>query len=123
MSKKRRNYMHKADALFSKIVRERDDYCQAAGTDGRDCNGVLQCAHIHSRSYKAIRCNFDNAVALCQGHHMFYTYHRIEWEEWVKFNYPGRWDSLKTLALAMERVDWKARHDELKLIADNLELL
>lgn len=121
MSKKRQNYMKKADVLFSKIVRTRDGRCVAAGTDTTECKGVLQCAHIISRSYKAIRCNLDNAVTLCQAHHMYYTYRPDEWKWWVDTNLPNRWRRLMKEALEYRRVDWKARHQELKELLDELE--
>lgn len=118
MSKKRRNWMKKADALFSKIVKERDGQCMACGA-----TEFLQCAHIITRSYKAIRCHLDNAVALCRSCHVSFTHRPLEWQEWVEAQFPGRWDRLRKEALAYGRVDWKARHDELREIASNLELL
>ena len=107
MTKRRSNYMKQADASFSKWIRARDGQCQAK--DGRDCSGNLQCAHLISRSYKAIRTNPDNAVALCQGHHVFYTHRPLEWREWVEARFPGRWDELQKVALAYPRVDWKSQ--------------
>lgn len=121
MSKKRQNWMKKADVLFSKVVRLRDGRCMAAGTDTTECRGVLQCAHIISRSYKSIRCDLDNAVALCQAHHTLYTHRPLEWREWVEARFPGRWDFLTSQALRYDRVDWKAEHEELKALLDELE--
>jgi hypothetical protein len=121
MTKTRQNHMHRADALFSKLVRDRDRACQAAGTDTTECRGNLQSAHIHSRSYKSIRTNFDNAVALCAAHHLFYTHRPIEWEIWVRHNLgDARWEDLRALALRYDRVDWKLRHASLKELADSL---
>jgi 5-methylcytosine-specific restriction endonuclease McrA len=115
MSKKRQNYMHKADVLFSKLVRDRDRACQECGTVDN-----LQCAHLISRSYKSIRTNFDNAVALCRGCHTRYTHRPLEWREWVETRFPGRWDALTDVALRYERVDWKHRHAVLKELAESL---
>lgn len=123
MSKKRQNYMKKSDALFSKIVRDRDGGCVAAGTDPITCKGVNQCAHLITRSYKSIRCDFDNAVTLCQAHHTYYTHHPLEWEDWVDLHYPGRIPRLRDVALRYERVNWKAKHEELSAMAKTLELV
>jgi hypothetical protein len=53
--RKRMASTKKADALFSKAVRSRGK-CEMAGLFPKiKCNGVLQCAHIISRRYRAIR--------------------------------------------------------------------
>lgn len=116
MTKKRQNYMRQADALFSKFIRERDGRCQACGTADN-----LQCAHIISRSYKAIRTHQWNAVALCRGCHVRFTHRPLEWEDFVESRWPGRWVMLRELALSYERVDWKAERDRLKAELKRLE--
>lgn len=115
MSKKRQNYMKKADVLFSKLVRDRDGCCLNCGA-----TEYLQCAHIHSRSYKSIRTDFDNAVALCRGCHVKFTHRPLEWEEWVNERFPGRWTDLKAKALRYEKVDWKLRYQTLKELSESL---
>lgn len=115
MSKKRQAWMKKSDVLFSKLVRDRDGACV-------NCMSTtnLQCAHLISRSYKAIRTNFDNAVTLCRGCHVKFTHRPLEWREWVEACFPGRWDALKAEALAYPKVDWKHRYETLKEMADSL---
>lgn len=121
MTKKKQNYMRKADVLFSRLVRERDGACVAAGTDMVECKGNLQAAHIHSRSYKSIRTNFENCVTLCAAHHMYYTHHPLEWEDWVRHNLGDeRWEHLKAIALQYEKVNWKLRYEALKEMAEAL---
>lgn len=95
-------YMKKADTAFSKYVRLRDGACQNCGAAE-----YLQCAHIISRSYKSIRVNPDNAVALCRSCHVSFTHRPLEWRAWVEERYPGRWDQLSQTALRYEKVDWK----------------
>jgi 5-methylcytosine-specific restriction endonuclease McrA len=107
--------MKKADVLFSKLVRDRDQRCVECGA-----SAYLQCAHIISRSYKSIRTDFDNAVALCRGCHTRFTHAPLEWRDWVEARFPGRWDALATKALAYERVDWKHRYQTLRELADSL---
>ena len=94
--------MLRADQHFSKFIRLRDGECQACGS-----TEFLQCAHIHSRSYKSIRVDPDNAVALCRSCHVKFTHRPLEWSIWVEEKFPGRWDELKTKALKFEKVDWK----------------
>ena len=96
------NWMRKADTAFSKFVRARDGRCLACGS-----TEFLQCAHIISRSYKAIRVDELNAVCLCRSCHLKFTHKPLEWVEWVEDNYPGRWAELKAKALAYEKVDWR----------------
>lgn len=45
--------------------------------------GLLQWAHIIPRGYHSVRWDEDNAFCLCSSCHMYYTYHPIEWEEFV----------------------------------------
>lgn len=101
----RTSLRRKADRLWSKMIRERDGTCQAAGyvrvvaeveylEDGTwivtkktsslvGCNGFLQAAHIVSRRYLSIRWAEDNGLALCAGHHSHFTGHPIEFEDWI----------------------------------------
>jgi hypothetical protein len=67
----------RADRLFSRYIRARDGRCVECGkTDS------LQCAHLVSRRYHAVRWDERNAVALCQGCHVYYTHRPLEWDAW-----------------------------------------
>lgn len=99
---KKSNHMARADKWFSKFIRLRDGQCVNCGS-----TAYLQAAHVHSRSYKSIRVNPDNCVALCRSCHVRFTHRPLEWHEWVEEQFPGRWDELKRLALGYEKVDWK----------------
>ena len=79
--RKRMNATKRADALFSKLIRERDQRCRAAGYK-LGCSTLLQCAHVVSRRYRSVRWDGDNAVALCAAHHVWFTHHPLEWEDW-----------------------------------------
>jgi len=105
----RQDWMKRADKLFSQYIRNRDGRCRNCGTFER-----LQCAHIISRSYKAIRVDPDNAVALCQACHVRFTHRPLEWRLWVEEEFPGRYEQLRAKALTYERVDWKRVHADLK---------
>lgn len=93
--------LQRADTMFSKRIRERDESCRAAGTDAVECKGYLQCAHLVSRRYRALRWSDQGAIALCMAHHMRFTHYPLEWQEWVDLNQPTglMWDDLKYLAL------------------------
>lgn len=71
----------KCDDLFSKLIRERDGWCQRCGS-----TEYLQCAHIIRRRYFGIRCSADNALALCRSCHTFFDVGKrdVEWEMWVR---------------------------------------
>lgn len=68
-----------ADRLFSKMIRARDGRCRMCRSEYN-----LDCAHIFSRGYFAVRWEPENAVALCSGHHKEYTHKPLEWEDWVR---------------------------------------
>jgi uncharacterized protein (DUF2237 family) len=82
-----------ADALFSRLIRARDGYCQE-----RTCGlGVdLQCAHLVSRRYLAVRWDESNAVALCIYHHKAFTENPLGWDRWCAERLGAEeWDALK----------------------------
>ena len=96
--------MKLADRYFAQYIRQRDIYCQNCGR-----SDSLQCAHIYSRSYKAIRCDERNAIALCKGCHLRFTHRPIEWDRYVRLKFGDALiDELRDIALRYERQDWKA---------------
>ena len=74
----RKGLIRKLDKLFSLKVREKG-YCELKGKDTIRCGGVLQCAHITTRSRKALRWDFNNAICICSGHHVWYTKNPDSW--------------------------------------------
>jgi hypothetical protein len=69
--------LREADKLFSLKIRS-TGHCERCGS-----TFMLQCAHIVSRRYKQVRWNFNNALCLCSGCHVYFTHHPLEWEIWV----------------------------------------
>lgn len=69
----------RADKLMGDFVKARDGGCVARGKHA----GPIQWAHIVSRRYRAVRWDPNNAVALCAGHHMYFTPRPLEWDTWV----------------------------------------
>ncbi len=94
--------LQKADKVFSLYIRQRDGRCVRCGkADG------LQCMHIISRRYRAVRWNDLNAMAGCMACHVFYTHRPLEWIEFVdRIRGNGTWDRLRGKALDIP--DWKA---------------
>lgn len=89
----RSKLLKKADVLFSKVIRS-PGYCLRCGSRDR-----LQCAHLRSRNYKAVRWDRSNAICLCSACHVYFTYRPLEWEVWIEERFPGRMDDLKYKAL------------------------
>jgi hypothetical protein len=79
MKRGKTNATTKADVLFSRLVRDRDHACVRCGSPNN-----LQCAHIWSRRYRALRWRFENAITLCAGCHMYFTLRPAEWAEWCE---------------------------------------
>ena len=77
MSKKIKYDKKKADILFSLLIREAGQCFKCTNTYR------LQCAHIITRGYFGTRWDIQNAVCLCSGCHVFFTYHPIEWEDFT----------------------------------------
>ena len=87
----RSSQRRKADALFSAFIRDRDRICQAAGRDGRNCGGRLQCAHLEGRRNYRLRFEPMNAIALCEGHHRWYTDQPIAWAMFLERHFPEQY--------------------------------
>ena len=80
-----KNRRDKLDALFSKLIRERDDYtCRERGIVCRNSDILLDCAHIFSRRHVATRWHPQNAVSLTRGAHMRFTAEPFLWVAWCK---------------------------------------
>jgi len=116
--RKRMNQTKQADALYSKLIRE-PGWCAAVGPKTTfPCSGTLQCAHIISRRYRAIRWSLTppNAIPACGAHHVYYTHRPLEWEAFIRERYDGLWDELRDMALhdpPEKAVDALARLKEL----------
>ena len=80
--RKRMNATKRADAILSKMVRERFGPCFAAGFRF-DCGGSWQCCHIIRRRYYALRFREENVVKMCAAHHTWFSFHDLEWQDYV----------------------------------------
>ena len=92
-----------ADKLFAESIRARGR-CEAVYAAKVRCNGVLQCCHIRSRRYMAVRWDPTNALCMCAAHHLYFTHHPLEWEQFIiDANRP--WDLLRHWSLTRPPMD------------------
>ena len=111
-------WKNKCDLLFAGIIRERAGKCEETGS-----KYLPQCAHLISRSYRATRWDFDNAICLSAARHRYYTDRPLEWEKFIEDKMGrARFEMLKTRAL--EYKTWtleelKILYEELKNIRDS----
>lgn len=66
MKTPRQKIITKLDKLFSQKVRSKG-FCERCGKESN-----LQCAHIYSRRNKRLRWDFENALCLCAGCHLYW---------------------------------------------------
>lgn len=93
------------DRLWSKIVRSRYT-CEAAKGSFLDCAGQLQAAHGFSRRYRNTRWLPINGFALCAGHHVWFTYDPLGWDDWLRAAWGQKvYDELRRLAQRTTKPD------------------
>lgn len=98
IKRKSPNATAKADVAFSRIVRgSLGGRCWASG-ERFDCAGYIQCCHIISRRYRALRWAAENAVPMCSAHHVYFTNHPLEWEDYCRERGVD-WNNLRYMAL------------------------
>ena len=102
-----------ADSLFRDIIRGRDkSICQ-------NCKSSYnpQVAHIISRRYHTTRWDINNALILCSKCHARWTYHPLEWEQWIiKRIGQSEYEALKREALSYEKINYKELITQLQTI-------
>jgi len=107
--KSRSTTKKKLDTLFSLKVRSKG-FCERCGTKDN-----LQCAHIISRRYHQVRWDLNNALSLCRGCHMYFTYHPIEWEDYIiKEKGNGFYQNLREKALNYGKIDYEEVLENIK---------
>jgi hypothetical protein len=103
-----------ADTLASDYYRAKTPYCEAQGLDNVKCGGGLQWAHIFTRSILRLRYEPYNNLILCQGHHLYYTYHPIEWVRFLEKNYASRLSEAESRRYEHQKVDFQAWIDHFR---------
>lgn len=73
----------KADRLFSKWIRSRDEWtCQRCSKRYNPPTSALHCSHFMGRGKEATRFEPLNCDAMCYGCHIYLTAHPAEHYEW-----------------------------------------
>ena len=104
-AKHRRDY---ADQRWRKLIRERDQVCQARGLWDRECGFALEAAHFYPRRHLSVRWDLDNGALLCSIHHGWFDGHEPEKWAWVA----ERLGPQRLLALRMRRDEaWHKNYD------------
>jgi hypothetical protein len=94
----------RADRFLTAFVKRRDGGCVVR--DARKHSGILQWSHLISRWYHATRWDPQASVAMCAAHHVYFTHHPLEFEEWSTFHLgPSAFAELKRKALDGARPD------------------
>lgn len=106
--KSRGSLRNKTDWLASAYYRAETPYCELKGLDTIQCGGGLQWMHLFSRAILHMRYEPYNKLVGCQGHHLWYTHHPIEWVRILESHFPER------LAEAEENryKYWKVSYDD-----------
>lgn len=115
--KQRKARLKDCDGAFSLLIRTRDDWtCRACGS----VRGP-QCAHLVSRRYRATRWDSRNAVCLCSGCHVRYTFDPLAWDAWCSERFPAVWPELRATAMrGVAHVDYDETLKGLKEALDGL---
>ena len=100
---KSKSTIKKLDTIFADLIKL-PGKCHRCKSNYR-----LQCAHIISRRYQQVRWEVRNAVCLCSGCHMYFTYHPLEWELYINKSIlaPSVYKALKTKALEYGKLNHK----------------
>lgn len=85
--------LHMADVMYGDRVKAEERCCRFCGTQND-----LQWCHVWRRSYRAIRWERENSMALCRTHHMMFTENPAKWERWCR-DVGVPWDELRERAL------------------------
>lgn len=98
----RKRLIDECDRLFSLWVRS-VGMCESPRLEHTP---DLQCAHGFSRSYKAVRWDRRQAWSLCRGCHVYYTFHPIEWDAFMRSQMgEALYEEVRVLALTHQEPD------------------
>lgn len=107
-------WKHRADKLFSKIIRARG-VCQRCGESNYS---QLQTAHIITRKYSAVRTCEENAWCLCARCHRRLTDWPREHSRYITETIGSeKYDQLRARAEDTAKFDWESELNRLKEVA------
>lgn len=105
----------RCDILASRYYRALTPYCELAGLDTITCSNGLQWMHLYSRAILHMRYEPYNNLVGCASHHLFYTYHPIEWTRFLEHHFPERLQLAEANRYKVAKVDyaeWIARFSQ-----------
>lgn len=105
----RQRLQKKADALFSKYIRQRDGrclYCSATY--------ALDCAHVVTGRHYRLRYDPLAAITLCRSCHSSWHLREKLWQDWFSEKYPERWEYVQKYRYVDEKPDYDATIKGLK---------
>ena len=105
----KRKIEKECDELWSKIIRSTGE-CQRCGK-----KTGLQAAHIISRKHKLFRWDLRNGLCLCVRCHLYWQHREaIEFAEWLKANYPEKYNFALNKDKMVGKVDIEKVREELR---------
>lgn len=111
MKSKQKTFKNKSDILFSKIIRARG-HCQRCGESNP---AQLQCAHIITRKYSAVRTCEENAWCLCARCHRRLTDWPREHSRYITETIGSdKYDELRAKAEDTSKFDWSLEYERLE---------
>lgn len=103
-----------ADALAGAACRSRGK-CQMSGLDNVTCKGNLSWCHIVEKVQPYVmRWDPMNCLAMCSGHHVFYTFRHARWMLQIEKNFPENWAYIRTNINEVFDGDYERIIEELK---------
>ena len=102
----------KADAEFSRLIRERDGWrCRRCRTVYAPGSRGLHCAHIVGRRNRELRWDERNAISLCMGCHLWSHANPLDFAAFVKDEIGVKtYNWLRKIASAPKKIRETKRH-------------
>ena len=125
MAKRKAPKQATLDALFSQVIRERDDYtCRLCHKNYRHDTGMLDCAHNIGRRRGSVRWDTDNAFALCRPCHNDIDQRPLDHADFIREELgEGRYETLKVKARELMKMTDKDRKDLAAYMRETLKIL
>lgn len=117
--------LDKADVLFSKYVRTRDNWtCQRCGRGYVEGDRGLQCSHYFGRRMESVRFDPENCDSLCFGCHRIWEKEDREAYREFKMHQLGKkgFEALTVRARTLVKRNRKKAYEEVKKLYETTRL-
>jgi hypothetical protein len=113
----------RADILFSKYIRLRDNYtCQRCFKRYPENSLALDCSHLFSRGKFSTRFDEENCDAFCYGCHSYWHRNPIEYHAWKRNQLGENVYNLLTLRANTKSQKYGSKKQNIKANADFIKL-